>query len=49
MPEKTIYFVTLKLDEQWFQAVDNLISDVYDGEVCEVISIDVETEGTDGE
>jgi len=47
MPTKTTYLVTLALDEKWFQAIDNFTKDVYDGELCSWVSLDVETEGED--
>ena len=45
MPTKTTYLVTLALDEEWFKAIDKFTADVYDGELCQWVSLDVQTEG----
>jgi len=42
---KTTYVITLAVDEEWFKAISNLTSDVYEGEVCEWIKVDAQTEG----
>lgn len=39
------YFIELKVDQEWLNAIDKLTADVYDGEVCEWIRIDANTEG----
>jgi hypothetical protein len=39
------WLVTLEVDAGWFKAIDDLTTDVYDGEVCRWISVDANTEG----
>ena len=41
----TTYIVTLALDEKWFNAIDQFTADVYDGELCQWIRVDADTEG----
>jgi hypothetical protein len=41
---KTTYLIELCVDEEWFKAISNLTADVYDGEVCEWIRVQAETE-----
>jgi hypothetical protein len=33
------YFIQLEVDEQWLDAIANLTSEIYDGEMCKWISI----------
>jgi hypothetical protein len=39
------YFIQLKVDQKWFDAINNLTAEVYDDEVCQWIRVDAETEG----
>ena len=45
MPTKTKYLITLAVDEEWFKAIDKFTADVYEGELCEWVRVDAETEG----
>lgn len=36
MPKK----ITLIVDEEWLEVINNITRDVYDGEVCEWVSIE---------
>ena len=47
MPTKTTYLITLCVDEEWFKVIDKLTADVYDGEICQWIRVDAQTEGED--
>lgn len=42
---KTTYLITLEVDEEWFKAIDKFTADVHEGETCEWIRVDAETEG----
>ena len=42
---KTTYLIELCVDEKWFKAIADFTADVYDGEVCEGIRVDAQTEG----
>ena len=33
--------ITLVVDNEWFKAISNLTSDVYDGETCEWLRVEV--------
>jgi hypothetical protein len=44
---KTTYLITLAVDEEWFKAIDKFTADVHDGELCQWIRVDAETEGND--
>jgi hypothetical protein len=44
---KTIYLIELAVDEQWFKAIDEFTADVHEGELCEWIRVDAQTEGED--
>jgi hypothetical protein len=41
---KTTYLIELCVDEEWFKVISELTADVYDGEVCEWIRVQAETE-----
>lgn len=41
----TNYFIELRVDEEWFKAINKFTADVHDGEVCEWIRVDAQTEG----
>jgi hypothetical protein len=32
--------ITLLVDEEWLKAIQNLTSDIYEGEVCQWLSIE---------
>jgi hypothetical protein len=42
---KTTYLIELCVDEEWFKAIDKFTADVHEGEVCEWIRVDAQTEG----
>ena len=44
---KTTYLIELAVDEQWFKAIDEFTADVHEGELCEWIRVDAQTEGED--
>ena len=41
---KTTYLIELCVDEKWFEAISTLTADVYEGEVCEWVRVQAETE-----
>ena len=41
----TNYRIELLVDEEWFKVIDKLTADVHEGEVCQWIRVDAETEG----
>jgi len=41
---KTTYFIELHVDEGWFKAISELTADIHEGEVCEWIRVQAETE-----
>ena len=43
----TTYIVTLALDQKWFEAIDNFTAEVYDGELCQWIGVEAESDGED--
>lgn len=42
---KTTYLIELAVDEEWFKAIDTFTADVHEGELCEWIRVDAQTEG----
>jgi len=44
---KTTYLIELAVDEEWFKAISNLTADVYEGELCEWVRVQAETETDD--
>jgi hypothetical protein len=44
-PMKTTYLIELCVDEQWFKAIDKFTADVHEGEVCQWLRVDAQTEG----
>ena len=42
---KTTYLIELCVDEEWFKAIDEFTADVHEGELCEWIRVDAQTEG----
>jgi len=49
MAIKSTYLVTLALDEEWYKALDKFTADVHEGEICDWIRVDVQTEGEEDE
>jgi hypothetical protein len=45
MPTKTTYIIELAVDEEWFKAIDKFTADVHEGELCQWLRVDAETEG----
>lgn len=41
---RTTYLIELRVDQQWLEAIDKLTGEIYDGEVCDWIRIQPETE-----
>jgi hypothetical protein len=41
---KTTYLIELCVDEEWFKAIDRFTADVHEGETCEWIRVQAETE-----
>jgi Zn finger protein HypA/HybF involved in hydrogenase expression len=41
---KTTYLIELAVDEGWFKAISELTADVHEGEVCEWVRVQAETE-----
>jgi len=41
----TNYRIELLVDEEWFKVIDKLTADVHEGEVCQWIRVDAQTEG----
>ena len=46
---KTTYLIELAVDEGWFKAISDLTADVHEGELCEWIRVQAETEGDEEE
>ena len=44
---KTTYLIELAVDEEWFKAINEFTADVHEGELCEWIRVDAQTEGED--
>ena len=42
---KTTYLIELCVDEGWFHAISDLTADVHEGEICEWVRVDAQTEG----
>jgi len=41
---KTTYLIELAVDEGWFKAISDLTADVQEGELCEWVRVQPETE-----
>lgn len=41
----TTYRIELRVDEEWFKTLDKFTADVWEGEICEWVRVDAETEG----
>jgi hypothetical protein len=41
---KTTYLIELAVDEEWFKALDRFTADVHEGELCEWVRVQAETE-----
>ena len=46
---KTVYFIELHVDEQWFKALSDFTADVHEGEICDWVRVQAETIGDDEE
>lgn len=44
---KTTYLIELCVDEEWFKAISEMTADVHEGEVCEWVRVQAETETDD--
>jgi hypothetical protein len=44
---KTTYLIELAVDEGWFKAISELTADVHEGELCEWVRVQAETETDD--
>jgi hypothetical protein len=44
---KTTYLIELAVDEEWFKAIDKFTADVHEGELCEWIRVQAQSEGND--
>lgn len=44
---KTTYLIELAVDEEWFKAIDKFTADVHEGELCEWIRVQAQSEGDD--
>jgi hypothetical protein len=44
---KTTYLIELAVDEGWFHAISELTADVHEGELCEWVRVQAETETDD--
>jgi hypothetical protein len=42
---KTTYLIELAVDEEWFKAINEFTADVHEGELCQWIRVDAQTEG----
>lgn len=40
-----VYKVTLRVDQEWMNALDKLTFDVYEGEICQWLEVEEEKEG----
>jgi hypothetical protein len=41
---KTTYLIELCVDEEWFHAISELTAEVHEGEICEWVRVQAETE-----
>jgi hypothetical protein len=41
---KTTYLIELEVDEKWYEAISTLTADVYEGEICEWVRVQAETQ-----
>ena len=41
---KTTYLIELAVDEEWFKAISEFTADVQEGELCEWVRVQAETE-----
>lgn len=41
---KTTYLIELCVDEEWFKAITELTAEVHEGEICEWVRVQAETE-----
>lgn len=41
----TTYLIELRVDEEWFKAIDKFTADIHENEICEWLRVDAETEG----
>lgn len=41
---KTTYLIELAVDEGWFKAISDFTADVHEGELCEWVRVQAETE-----
>jgi ABC-type antimicrobial peptide transport system ATPase subunit len=39
------YLLEMRVDEEWLKVIDKITNDVYEGEVCQWLRLDAETEG----
>lgn len=46
---KTTYLIELAVDEEWFKAIDKFTADVHEGELCEWIRVQPQSEGEEDE
>ena len=44
---KTTYLIELAVDEEWFHAISEFTTDVHEGELCEWIRVQPQSEGED--
>jgi len=44
---KTTYLIELAVDEEWFKAIDKFTADVHEGELCQWIRVEAQSEGQD--
>lgn len=44
---KTTYLIELAVDEEWFKAINEFTADVHEGELCEWIRVETQSEGED--
>jgi hypothetical protein len=44
---KTTYLIELAVDEGWFKAISDFTADVHEGELCEWVRVQAETETDD--
>jgi hypothetical protein len=42
---KTTYLIELYVDEEWFKAIDKFTADIHEGEICQWVRVDAQTEG----
>jgi hypothetical protein len=46
---KTVYFIELHVDEEWFKALSDFTADVHEGEICDWVRVHVEEQDDDDE